>query len=135
MLYSKIKDINTFDNYFRHLYRIIKFVDETPLLKSSDDKSEDPNGDEMRGNYVDLVRSTLSDYELAVLFYNCLTTNGRAKFKPLIEKYTLFNNLRTDYLVKREDILEYDGKAYDKNILIDAYVDALSTQTSNEADA
>ena len=48
--------------------------------------------------YICILRAQLSDYELGLLCYNCLSDNGRDKFKPLIEKYALFNNLRDKVL-------------------------------------
>ena len=82
-VYSDIGTTTRFDHYFRHLYRIYKYIDSSDLID-----------DDERYGYACIVRSQLSDYELVMLFYNCLTSNGRAKFKPLIEKYVIFNNLR-----------------------------------------
>ena len=102
-IYSNISITTRFDHYFRHLYRIVKYVDSSDLI--SDDE---------RYEYACIARSQLSDYELVMLFYNCLTANGRAKFKPLIEKYSIFNNLREEFLAKREHKKEYSEKAYDR---------------------
>lgn len=102
-IYSNISITTRFDHYFRHLYRIVKYVDSSDLI--SDDE---------RYEYACIARSQLSDYELVMLFYNCLTANGRAKFKPLIEKYSIFNNLREELLAKREHKNEYSEKAYDR---------------------
>lgn len=102
-VYSYISATTRFDHYFRHLYRIFKYVDTSDLI---------PNNE--RYEYACIVRSQLSDYELVMLFYNCLTSNGRAKFKPLIEKYSIFNNLREELLSKREHKKEYSEKAYDR---------------------
>ena len=101
--YSYISATTRFDHYFRHLYRIFKYVDTSDLIPSNE-----------RYEYACIVRSQLSDYELVMLFYNCLTSNGRAKFKPLIEKYSIFNNLREDLLAKKEHKKEYSEKAYDR---------------------
>lgn len=102
-IYSYISSTTRFDHYFRHLYRIYKYVDSTELIEDNE-----------RYDYACIVRSQLSDYELVMLFYNCLTSNGRAKFKPLIEKYSIFNNLREELLAKREHKKEYSEKAYDR---------------------
>ena len=102
-IYSNISITTRFDHYFRHLYRIVKYVDSSDLI--SDDE---------RYEYACIARSQLSDYELVMLFYNCLTANGRAKFKPLIEKYSIFNNLREELLAKREHKKEYSEKAYER---------------------
>lgn len=72
-------------HYFRHLYHVVKFVDRA----SVDDKHL----------YMDFLRAQLSSYELALLFYDCLTGQGLAKFKPLIEKYALLKNLPTELLL------------------------------------
>lgn len=101
--YSLVRGLSFLDHYFRHLYRIFKYVD------TSDSISEDE-----RYEYACIVRSQLSDYELVMLFYNCLTANGRAKFKPLIEKYSIFNNLREELLAKGEHKKEYSEKAYER---------------------
>lgn len=101
--YSYISATTRFDHYFRHLYRIFKYVDTSDLI---------PNNE--RYEYACIVRSQLSDYELVMLFYNCLTSNGRAKFKPLIEKYVIFNNLREELLANAEHKKLYAETAYDK---------------------
>lgn len=93
------------DHYFRHLYRIIKFVNETTLL---------PDSFEDRYQYTSMVRAQLSKYELVWLFYNCLLDNGKDKFKPLIEKYALLKNLRFDLLAKQEHKDLYTSSAYKK---------------------
>lgn len=102
-IYSSISDTTRFDHYFRHLYRIYKFVDTSDLIEDSE-----------RYNYACIIRSQLSDYELVMLFYNCLTENGRKKFKPLIEKYTIFNNLRVELLANKEHKKEYVETAYSR---------------------
>lgn len=91
------KDVDTFilDHYFRHLYRIIKYIDEAEILQ----------GDLKRQyKYTCIVRSSFSQYELLMLFYNCLCTNGIDKFKPLIEKYALLNNIRCELLVTDKEL-------------------------------
>ena len=101
--YSYISATTRFDHYFRHLYRIFKYVDTSDLI---------PNNE--RYEYACIVRSQLSDYELVMLFYNCLTSNGREKFKPLIEKYTIFNNLRTELLANSQDVNAYSAVAFNR---------------------
>lgn len=85
--YTKIPATNRFDHYFRHLYRIFKYVDTTDLIN-----------DDERYEYACIVRSQLSDYELIMLFFNGLSDNGKEKFKPLIEKYAILKNMRPDLL-------------------------------------
>lgn len=85
--YTAIADTTRFDHYFRNLYRIFKYIDTTDLI----DQNE-------RYQYACIVRSQLSDYELIMLFFNCLSDNGKEKFKPLIEKYAILKNIRHDLL-------------------------------------
>lgn len=90
MVFKKHYDFFLLDAglYFRNLYRIIKYVDEHLILLP-----------EEKYEYITMLRSQLSDYELAWMFYNCLSSNGVDKFKPLIEKYALFNNLSKEILL------------------------------------
>lgn len=101
--YPVISVTTRFDHYFRHLYHIYRFVDTSDLIEDSE-----------RYNYACIIRSQLSDYELVMMFYNCLTSNGRAKFKPLIEKYSVFNNIRFELLAKANDKEEYAQEAYNR---------------------
>lgn len=73
-------------HYFTHLYQIIKYIDLSEL-KEADKK-----------RYTGLVRAQLSAYEVVLLFYNCLSSNGYDDFKPLVEKYGLLHLLNTDLL-------------------------------------
>lgn len=95
--FYKIKQ-DSLGHYFRNLYRIIKFVNEAEALKHPAEKTDYRN----RRNYTSLVRATLSQYELALLFYNCASELGEEKFKPLVEKYGLLKNFNTDDLRNEE---------------------------------
>lgn len=99
--FSKITEVTCLDHYFRHLYRIFKFVYDNHFLS-----------EEEKYNYSSIIRSQLSDFELVILFYNCLSDNGCEKFKPLIEEYAVFNNLRFELLVDENDIMCYADGAY-----------------------
>ncbi len=102
--YPEVEEISIFDSYFRHLYRIFKYIDESPLIDDTE-----------RYDYSSIVRAQLSEYELLVLFYNALTNkdNGVFKFKDLIEKYAIFNNIRVSMLARgREDYKLYNEGAY-----------------------
>lgn len=87
--YVKANTVTVFDHYFRNLYRIIKFVDESKLIPERSEKY----------SYTSILRGQLSNYELVWIFYNCLSYFGEEKFKPLIERYALFKNLREELLV------------------------------------
>lgn len=104
--YLKASDIQFFDHYFRHLYRIFKYINESNLIEDTE-----------RYNYAAIVRAQLSEYELLMLFYNALNVedDGALKFKSLIEKYALFNNIRKDELARIEDVDLYNTTAYNIN--------------------
>lgn len=98
--------IGFLDHYFRLLYRILKYIDDSSKKIPEMTKSK-------RYEYTSIVRATLSQYELILLFYNCLSTNGNKKFKPLIEKYAIFNNLRVELLVTEREQKLYASKFKD----------------------
>ncbi|EIJ36986.1 putative phage abortive infection protein [Thiothrix nivea] len=66
--------------YFRTLYNILKFIDNN---KEIDNKKL----------YTNLLRAQLSRYELALLFYNCLSDFGEQKMAPLVKKYEILKHL------------------------------------------
>ena len=107
---------NDFDHYFRNLYRIIKLVNTTQFTDNPESKKE---FDE-KYKYTSMVRAQLSAFELLWLFYNCLSENGNEKFKPLIEKYSLFKSFRFEELANanhRELYLDSAfGKEQNKNL-------------------
>ncbi len=77
-------------HYLRHLYNMVKFVEEKDFLIYEEKK-----------RYTNLIRAQLSSYELALLFYNCLSDQGK-DFKPLVEKYTLLKNIDFNLLLSNE---------------------------------
>jgi hypothetical protein len=85
-------------HYFRHLYSLFKFVEA---------RAPDENF------YSKIIRSQLSDQEMLLLFYNCLTEHGNEKFKPLIEKYAVFNNLPKGCLLDESHADFFATSAYD----------------------
>ncbi len=79
------------DHYYRHLYRIFKYIDDAnPLMIGSEKKYV----------YSSIVRATLSPYELIMLYYNGFS---HPKFKDLIERYAILNNIRHTWLASFED--------------------------------
>lgn len=86
-----------FDHYFRHLYKIVQFVDS----------QEFSFGEKYR--YLSFLRGTLSRYELVWLYYNALHPDFY-KFKRLIERYSLLKALRSDLLsISKETVDYYKG--------------------------
>lgn len=80
--------------YFRHLYNVVKFVHEHEFF----DEKEFTE----KKRYTNLIRAQLSSDELGLLFYNCLSDRG-AKFKDLVEKYALFEDMPSEVLIDEVD--------------------------------
>lgn len=95
---SKVEIMWNLDHYFRLLYRIFKYIDDADNNVISDEKKYE---------YTGIVRTTLSPYELIMLFYNGFS---HPKFKELIEKYALLQNLRVELLASHADISLYRQK-------------------------
>jgi hypothetical protein len=68
-------------HYFRNLFHIVRIVDENKLLNDNEKK-----------DYIKILRSQLSQYELVLLSYNGIMPFG-VKFYPLINKYELLKNI------------------------------------------
>lgn len=114
--YSSVDSLKMLDHYFRHMYRIVKFIDETDfsfcLNENDKNKNEEENNKKIekeKYEYTSILRATLSHFELALFFYNCL--NKENKFRPLIKKYCLLQNIRTEYISKNVFDL-YDNESY-----------------------
>lgn len=84
-------------HYFRLLYNIFKFIDES----SVDDKRR----------YSNIVRAQMSDLEAAMLFYNSLTTRGE-NFRKYIDRYGLLKFVQDDYLLRVDHRNLHDPAAF-----------------------
>lgn len=85
------------DHYFRNLYHIVKFVDESAPTNAR--------------RYTSIIRAQLSAHELMILMYNGASPAGE-KFKPLIEKYALLEHLPDQMLGYPGDKLVYHPSAF-----------------------
>lgn len=83
------------DHYFRYLYRILKFIDDTELI-----------GEQEKYKYASIFRAQLSEYELIMIYYNGLSKFGSEKLKPLIEKYSILKNIRYADLANPNEVEE-----------------------------
>lgn len=100
-----------FGHYFRNLYRIIKIIDETEFFYNAS-KMSDTEVFKVKYKYAAIIRAQISDYELLWLFYNCLSINGIQKFKPYVEKYSLFKNLPKELIPHKSHLSLYNDIAY-----------------------
>lgn len=85
-------------HYFRNIYQILKYIDQSDV--------------EDKKFYSNLIRAQMSDYELGLLFYNCISDLGNTKFKILIEKYEFFEHLHSLDSIEDHEIKMYAKEAY-----------------------
>jgi hypothetical protein len=85
-------------HYFRNLYHIIRFVDESGISEKK--------------RYTSIVRAQLSSYEHVLLHYNGLGGYGAEKFKRLIEEYALLENMGPGILLNPKHSTSYSRKAF-----------------------
>jgi hypothetical protein len=85
-------------HYFRLLYNIIKLVSRTDGID--------------KRFYTNLVRAQLSSAELMLLFYNCLSSWGSEKFKPLIEEFAMLKTIPNSTLPDEELLHRYSVDAF-----------------------
>lgn len=84
-------------HYFRTVYHLIRFVDESDLLDSE------------KRQFCRILRAQMSTYELLLFFYNGISPYGYKKFWPLANKYSFFQNLDTDLLLDQNHVKYYQG--------------------------
>lgn len=89
---------DTFDHYFRTLYRILLFIKESDMSGVEPDKQE-----KMREHCADMLRAQLSTYEMALLYYNALFPDFRNTSKALFEKFCIFDNLDPNILCLKSE--------------------------------
>jgi hypothetical protein len=94
-----IREVQGFlGHYLRNLYNILNFVHTVGV--------EDPNF------YMNLVRAQLSTFELLLLFYAGLGGAKTQNFKPLIERYSLFEGFPEERLMDLDHSSLYDRPAF-----------------------
>ncbi|MCG8839051.1 hypothetical protein G1K37_11920 [Tenacibaculum dicentrarchi] len=100
--YDNIYKIDKSDlsHYFRTIYHIFKFIENSDITNKK--------------QYTSIARAQLSSYEQILIFYNCLHSNGIEKFKPLIEKHSIFKNIDESLIINQNDLKEYGKEAYGK---------------------
>jgi putative phage abortive infection protein len=76
---------NSFGNYFKNLYLLVKYIDD----KSNDTSLKGFQAD----YYINLIKSQLSKYEILLLAYDCIWIQDKPKGEKFIE------------LAKRNDLL------------------------------
>jgi uncharacterized membrane protein len=110
-----------FGHYFRNLYRIFKIIKETEFVSLSeiDDKNTNRKQIHKEENYKEqyrytsIMRAQLSDYELFILFYNCLSKLGE-KFKPLVEEFSILKTMPKHFIEHKEHWELFKENAFKK---------------------
>ncbi len=92
------QDGNMLGHYFRNLFQIVKFVDESGIKNQK--------------RHIDLLRAQLSRSEQLLLFLNVVAGPGREKFKPLVEKFSLLEHLDPQSLPVSYPTKFVDPKAF-----------------------
>jgi uncharacterized membrane protein len=102
------KDYNKFNNhyekytgtYFGQIYQILKYINESNI--------------ENKQRYVNIFRAQFTKDELELLFYHCLGSIGKIRFKKLVEDYEFFEHIILNEDIEKE-LLDYDENAFGKN--------------------
>ena len=69
-------------HYFRHLYHLVKFVEDSGVRNKK--------------RYMDLIQSQMSTDEMYLAAINGISNYGRKKMLPLMNRYSLLENLIID---------------------------------------
>jgi len=86
--------------YYRSLYSVFRYIERC----GHDDAKE----------FGRILRSLLSDYELVLIFYNCLTERGE-NFKRFVYQHGLFDNIDPTLLLSKHHVRIFDAEAYGSN--------------------
>lgn len=86
--------------YFRSLYTLLRFISESRHINKKALGS--------------VARSLISDYELVILFYNCLMPSGR-KFQQYANEFAIFDNLDVTLLLHPNHVLNLEREAFGDN--------------------
>ncbi|MDN5064246.1 putative phage abortive infection protein [Aliarcobacter butzleri] len=86
--------------YTGQTYQILKFINESNI--------------ENKQRYVNIFRAQFTKDELEFLFYHCLGSIGKTRFKKLVEDYEFFEHIILNEDIEKQ-LLDYDKKAFGKN--------------------
>lgn len=100
-VYGNVCHTRTCDltHYFRNLYHLLRFVDDSVF------------DEEEKRRYAQVVRAQLTAGENVLILFNGLRKTGASRFKRLIERYRLLNEL-PDYDVLMDAKSMYEPSAF-----------------------
>lgn len=113
------KHASDLGHYFRVLFNIFNFIKKSDYSGLSDQSAN--------RIYAKILRAQLSDQELLILYYNCLSDHG-VKFKQLAIEFELFDNLNVGNLIREDHVKLMDRKAFGNNV----YFQELENDESGE---
>ncbi|HBO3173954.1 TPA: putative phage abortive infection protein [Pseudomonas aeruginosa] len=87
--------------YYRSLYSVFRYVSESDYTEKK--------------KLANVARSLLSDFELVILFYNCVASSGGERFKAYACEFALFDNLDVGLLLNMDDVVMLDKEAFGDN--------------------
>lgn len=94
------KEQASLGHYFRNLYHVVKYVHISDLIETKE-----------KYYYISILRAQLSAYELVLLTYNCLVEDlGYPKFKFLVDRYDLLQNMNKGLLLDKDDWTIFERK-------------------------
>lgn len=82
-------------HYYKFLFNLVRLVDNANAALVSQ------NSEDKRWEYVRLIRAQISDFELVLLFYNCITVQGQ-DFAVFAERYGILKHVQTDLLFSKQ---------------------------------
>ncbi|MMZ56900.1 hypothetical protein D3C73_643680 [compost metagenome] len=86
-------------HYFRVLYNTYKYLDASEISMSD------------KKRFSNILRAQLSNYELLLIYYNCLGSHGD-KFKKIAIDYALFDNMPINKLIHSDHRFVIDKRAF-----------------------
>ncbi|MEO4017506.1 putative phage abortive infection protein [Pseudomonas rossensis] len=108
----------TLAQYYRNIYQILKLVDGFKVFAGEEQTGRrSPRQIRLeyfhKRQYSNILRAQLSDDELKLLFFNCITPYGQG-LKSYVEQYSLMKHLqKSKFLNGRKDIFSlYEDEAY-----------------------
>lgn len=104
--------------YYRNIYQILKLVDGFKLFAGEEQISRKDSRQVRleyfhKRQYSNILRAQLSDDELKLMFFNCITPYG-AGLKTYVEQYSLLKHMQRDgFLGNKQELMAlYDDTAY-----------------------
>lgn len=98
-------------HYFRNLYQILKFVDEATI--SDVDKVK----------YARILRGQLSSDEIAVLFFNCLSSKvDSGQFRKYVIKYKMLEHITVNITLYSDEMAVSTHRIFVPLTALDSYI-------------